>query len=451
MATVTTEQTRAIEALLAEVATRDSVAFCQLYRPKCVHPERGLTQFVPWDYQQRVLRTLDAGLPIIVNKSRQTGISTTVMIQKLCRCLIPGRTVPLVSSREKVAGELIRIAQIACDGCDPPFPVAQVKGSSTLIEFENGSRMIALASSPDTGRTYASSDLVIDEFEAMPWQREMWQGIAPTASRSGAIAVISTPRLEGGEFHGMCLQAQAGIDRWAYFELPWQVCPEYNEAWAERTRRELRLTEQEWGEEFECRFGSTQDAVFRAEFVTAAIERGRTLPPGKGVALGADVAGEGRDQTVLMHLTETDGLYRPEVFGSWDVLPAPVLQQYMQEAQQQFGVPLWIDQTGIGWGIRQNLTCPSTGVVFTGGQTETVDHGTATWHVARTKLVSNAVLLFEQGAVAIPPGQEPLVLGLRSYSWAKRAGMNADYVDALLLTLWAATMGQTGANTIEVW
>jgi hypothetical protein len=52
-------------------------------------------------------------------------------------------------------------------------------------------------------------------------------------------------------------------------------------------------------------------------------------------------------------------------------------------------------------------------------------------------------MAFEQGHVAIPPGQEPLVLGLRSYRWDKRAGVNADYVDAMLLALWAAMQGKS--------
>ena len=408
---------------------------------------RGLVTFAPWDYQQQVMHILDAGVPAIINKSRQTGISTTVMMQKLSRCLTPGRTVPVVSRKEEVAGELIRIAQIAQDNCEPPYPLKVRKSNTTLLEFENGSRIIALASSPDTGRTYASSDLVLDEFETMPWQREMWQSVAPSASRSGNICVISTPKMEGGEFHSLCLKAQGGLGRWTYFEFPWRVCPEYDDAWAERTRTESNLTTMEWGEEYECKFGSMADAVFRAEYITAAIERGLATLPGKQIGLGADVAGEGRDQSVLISLTETtDGLYRPEVYGAWDVLPAPVLQQYLQEAQVQLRAPLWIDQTGIGWGIRQNLTCESFGVVFTGGQTETCDHATGTWHVSRSKLVTNAILQFEQGQIALPPGQEQLILGLRSYRWDKRAGVNADFVDALLLALWGAV--QAGSSNV---
>jgi hypothetical protein len=309
------------------------------------------------------------------------------------------------------------------------------------LGFDNGSRILGEPASENTGRTIAASDVVFDEFAYLPWQEQMWQSVRPTVSRSGNVAVISSPSLEGDLFHSLSLQAQAASSVWRYFHHTWRDVPEYDAAWYERER--AQYTAAQWGEEFEGKFGSTTEAVFRSEHVAAAIERGMSLQPGrKGLAIGADVSGEGRDLSVMVYLTATDGgLFAPEVYGAYDVLPAPELQNRMQAAVEQLRVPLWIDQTGIGWGIRQNLTCESTGVVFTGGQTETHDPSTSTWHVSRTKLVANAVLAFEQGQVAIPPGQEPLVLGLRSYRWDKRAGVNADYVDALLLALWAATQG----------
>jgi len=439
------EQTRAIEALLADAATRDSVAFCKLYRPCVTHPTRGVVQFVPWVFQAEYMRALDAGGPVLSVKPRQCGYSTTVMIQKLARCQTPGRTVLVVSRKEATAKELLRIARQAASSCNPPFPVALTVDNTLELGFANGSRILAESASENAGRTTSASDVVFDEFAYLPWQAEMWQSVRPTVSRSGNVAVLSSPSLEGDLFHSLSLQAQVAGSEWRYFHHTWRDVPEYDEAWYARERPQY--TGAQWGEEFEGQFGSSSEAVFRAEYLDAALERGASLCSSmgteqsdrKGIALGADVSGEGRDQSVIVYTTEAGGLYCPEVYGAWDVLPAPILQGHMEAAQAHFRVPLWIDQTGIGWGIRQNLTCESTGVVFTGGQTETHDAATATWHVARTKLVTNAILLFEQGQVAIPPGQEQLVMGLRSYRWDKRAGVNADYVDALLLALWAAT------------
>ena len=444
-ATATPEQTRAIEALLAEVATRDSIAFCKLYRPRVTHSTRGIVVYEPWPFQAEFMQALDVGGPVLSVKPRQCGYSTTVMLQKLARCQVAGRTVLVVSRKEATAKELLRISRLAYQTCDPPFPVRLAVDNTLELGFANGSRIIAESASENAGRSVAASDVVFDEFAYLPWQAEMWQSVRPTVSRSGNVAVISSPSLEGDLFHTLSLQAQADGAGWRYFHHTWRDVPEYDEAWRERIRPDF--TAAQWDEEFEGKFGSTADAVFRSEFVAAAVERGKGLQPGrKGVTLGADVAGEGRDQSVIIYLTEAGGLYCPEVFGAYDVLPAPALQNRLEAATEQFKVPLWVDQTGIGWGIRQNLTCESKGVVFTGGQTETRDDATGTWHVSRTKLVTNAVLLFEQGQVAIPPGQEPLLLGLRSYRWDKREGINADYVDALLLALWGAT--QAGSSNV---
>lgn len=426
-------------------ALQDSVAFCQLYRPHVTHPLRGLTAFEPFDFQADFMRALDAGGPVLCNKARQIGISTTLMIQKLARCQSPGRTVLVVSRKEATAKELLRIARKAYETCRPEFPVKLTTDNTLELGFANGSRIIAESASEQAGRTTAASDVVFDEFAYLPWQQEMWQSVRPTVSRSGNVAVVSSPSLEGDLFHSLYLQAQVPESGWHWFQFHWSACPEYTQDWYEKERP--NYTAAQWGEEFDCKFGSSADAVFRSEYIDAALERGKGLQPGrKGVALGADVSGEGRDQSVMIYLTGDAGLLCPEVFAAYDVLPAPQLQARLEAAVEQLKVPLWIDQTGIGWGIRQNLTCRSNGVVFTGGQTETVDAASETWHIARTKLVTNAVLQFEQGQVAIPPGQEQLVLGLRSYRWDKRAGVNADYVDALLLALWGAT--HKGASNV---
>jgi hypothetical protein len=447
----TDTQTAARQELENRVRTRaltDSPTFCEAYRPRVTHPVRGQVVFAPFDFQADFMRALDVGGPCAVLKARQIGISTTLMLQKLARCQLPGRTVLVVSRKEATAKELLRIARHGYETCDPPFPAKLVTDNALELGFDNGSRMIAESASESAGRTVAASDVVFDEFAYLPWQQEMWQSVRPTVSRSGNVAVVSSPSLEGDLFHTVCLQAQEASSGWRYFELPWRVCPDYDDEWHAKERP--NYTAAQWGEEYECRFGSTSDAVFRAEYVTAAIERGKALQPGRaGVALGADVAGEGRDQTVLVYLTEHEGLYCPEVYGAYDVLSAPDLQSRLEAAVTQLKVPLWLDQTGLGWGIKGNLQCPVTGVVFTGGQA--ISHPSwDTWHIPRAKLINNAVLAFEQGIVAIPPGQEQLLLGLRAYRWDKKLGVNADFVDALLLALWAATQKQPEI-VFEVW
>ena len=442
----TPEQARQeLEARAVQTAETDTLAFCRMYRPQVQHPVRGSVVYEPWPYQRQLLQALDAGGPVISDKARQIGVSATLMIQKVRRCQEPAKTVLVVSRKADTAKELVGVARYAIATCDPPYPVKISKDNVLELSFANGSRIIAESASPEAGRTYAASDVVFDEFAYLPWQKEMWQSVRPTVSRSGNVAVVSSPSLEGDLFHQLWLQSEAEKSLWQRFLFTWRDCPEYGQEWFDRERS--NYTTAQWSEEFEGLFGSSANAVFRAQLIEEALEQGQAAREDwtDGV-VAADVSGEGRDQSVIIRVSGTPP-YRVQVAGFWDVLPAPTLQAYLELAVTNYKVPLWLDSTGLGWAVKQNLKCNSTGIVFTGGESIRFEDDTQTWHIGRTKLVNNAILLFEQGQVAILPGQEQLILGLRSYRWAKREAVNADFVDALIIGLWAVSQGSAG----DVW
>lgn len=436
------------ERRLVKLAQHDTVAFCSAHKPKVKHPTRGLIPFAPHDYQRRLLRSLDSGGRPVVLKARQIGISTTVMIQKLRRCLgEPATTVVTVSAAEKYAKELIRIARDAFAGLECGPPVKLTTDNTLELAWDNGSRIMAMSASPNPGRGIAASDIVLDEFAYWPWQAEMWRAIRPTVSLGGNACIISTPDMEGDLFHDRWLEAQAG-NGWVPFSIPWQQCPEYGEEW--RQRESADYTAAGWAQEYECQFGRSGDGVFKGEYIDAALELAAVTAPAQDgpreYVFGGDLAGEGRDETVFVILDVTT---RPATIAdvwSVEVAPAPVLQDKVAELAAQYACTPWLDRTGIGWGIVQNLNIPAVGLAITGGQAVGGDRDAP--NVPRTRLINNLVLGLEQGQIAVPAGIVKLVAGLRSYRWDKRRGKCPDWVDALAIAWWAHTQGTT---PLQVW
>lgn len=425
-----------------------TLAFCYRFYPEAIHPIEGSTEFDPYPYQKGLWRCMDRGGRPVVLKARQIGISAAVMLQKV-RCCVgkPDNSVVVVADVDKSAIERIRDARhffTTCKepegGWPPDWPTLTVDNQHVL-GWSNGSRILALPASPKPGRGFAVSDLVLDEFAWWPWQQSMWQAINPTTSLGGNITIVSTPAMEGDLFDDRWKEAQSERSGWTPFFLPWQECPAYNERWAEAKRSEL--TEAEFAQEYDGEFGKASDAVFGADHIAnaqilAAKPYLRTSSPKH--TIGGDLAGKGRDRTVLLVLDVSTEPAR--LVDKWDVgvAPAQVLQDNIDRLANQYGAKPWLDSTGIGWGIAENVECDTVNVTFTTGTTVT---GTKlNPNIPAVKLISNLVLAIEHGQIAIPAEYGELLLGLKAYRWKQgtdKKTRNADWVDALALAWWSVS------------
>lgn len=396
-----------------------------------------------------MIEALDGGQSVVVNKGRQTGISTAAMIQKLARCMVAATTL-VVSRKERLAGELVRIAREAYRRCNPRPPMELVIDNTLELGFGTGGRIIAEAASENPGRTYAASDVLLDEMAYLPWQERIWRAVRPTLSRGGTMCCASTPDMEGDRFEKQCNHAKRAKG-WHFVEVPWHRCPEYDDDWYARTRPDF--TEAEWLSEYECEFGHAADAVFAAQYIEYAValaEQKRAVGEPRHT-LGGDIAGEGRSLSVLVVLEVSQRPVKVVDVRWWETLPAPALQREIEKAAREYDTAPWLDETGLGWGILQNLGVRAVGVTITGGQAVSkTPHRRLTtsleqpimqrgWNVPRTVLMNNLALGLEQEQIAIPPQFGELIQGLKSFRWGKRITVGADFVFALAIAYWAAT------------
>ena len=172
---------------------RKTLAFIDAHHPHVVHPTLGDVRFDPWDFQRDILQALDAGGPVIGLKARQIGWSTTVMVQKARRLLVPNTRVLVVSRKEDLGKELLAIAGAAIESCETPFPVAcEIK--TTEIVAANGSRIRVETAGRTTGRGFSAGDVVLDEMAYLPWADTIYRNLRPIVSRSGNITATGSSR-----------------------------------------------------------------------------------------------------------------------------------------------------------------------------------------------------------------------------------------------------------------
>jgi hypothetical protein len=432
------------------IARHDTAAWCRLYRPHVRTQTGESSPFAPYDCQADYLRGLDAGGPVIVNKARQIGLSTTTMIavtRELCER--DGWLVLVVSRNQHAATELVRMARSAYATAQMPDKPNLVIDNRQELELSNGARLVAECATQDVGRTWAASRLVFDEFARAPYQEQMWASAAPTIEATGNVVIISTPNGAGDEFerlwsaHAERGTAEEGVGEvsradtaWRCYRLPWQVHPRRDEAWREAERE--RLTAAQFAEEYECAFAASGANVFPNAAITEAVARWPQVAARAGASSlrigGCDVAGEGRDETVCVEIDASAEPYGADRVDAWEHLPGPQLQEHLTARHEEAGVEWAIDYTGVGYGIAQNLSIPHHRVTFTGGSSVTGDG--VHQRVPRDLMLSNAVQMLEHGQVALDPAESELLRAIETARWEKRRGEFVDRLDAWLLGLW---------------
>jgi predicted phage terminase large subunit-like protein len=221
-----------------------------------VTPGRGVEPFRPHPYQAALLED-DAPYRLVL-KARQTGLSTTIALEALYYALhFPYDRTLLVSRNQELANLLIAYCKVAVAGLgDAPRIVSETQ--SKLI-FSNGSEIVSLPANPATGRGYPASRVYLDEAAFMRDAELILQGIMPTLAPGGRLTVLSTPKGRANLFARLWAGLEGGA--WSRHRIHWSDCPRYADdpTWEARTRD--AMTEQAFGEEYDCNFRTSSGAV----------------------------------------------------------------------------------------------------------------------------------------------------------------------------------------------
>jgi hypothetical protein len=134
----------------------------------------------------------------------------------------------------------------------------------TFATFDNGSRIIASATSEDALRSESINVLICDEFAFVPKGKadQFWSSNYPTvsASEESKIIIISTPNGMFNLFHQLWTQAEAGQNSFIPTQVTWYQVPGRDTKWAQLTTSNIGKVRfrQEFAVEF---LGSTHTVI----------------------------------------------------------------------------------------------------------------------------------------------------------------------------------------------
>lgn len=152
-----------------------------------------------------------------------------------------------------------------------------VEYNKGTVTFDNGSKIVARATTKDAGRGLSISLLYCDEFAFVPPNiaAEFWGAIQPTLSTGGSCIITSTPNNDEDQFaqiwHGANqtidefgdeIPNGVGVNGFKAIKVTWDKHPDRDEEWAKKFRS--ILGDAKFKREFECEFVTEDETLIDA-------------------------------------------------------------------------------------------------------------------------------------------------------------------------------------------
>ena len=248
--------------------------FIQQY-VKVIHVDRGLIPFDMYPYQEKMVQTFNDERFVICKMPRQSGKSTTI-ISFLLHYILFNENVQcaVLANKLSTARELLGRLQLAYENLPKWMQQGVVVWNKGNIELENGSKILAAATSSSAVRGSSFNIIFLDEFAHVPNNiaDQFFTSVYPTISsgESTKVFIVSTP-LGLNMFYKMWIDAEEGRNSYVPIEVHWTETPGRNEKWRNETLKNIGETQ--FTQEFEGEFiGSTHTLIAPSKLRTMAFK-----------------------------------------------------------------------------------------------------------------------------------------------------------------------------------
>ena len=223
-------------------------AYARVYDPS-------LTKELPfhlWDWQWDFLAHVTNHKKVVILKARQLGVSWLLAGYALWTAIFhPNVNILLVSRKEDVASDLLKKAVFIYDRLPPslklPMNRRRDKDNATERSWSViNSRILALASSKETGRSETATLVIPDEWAFHPEAAEMYSGYSETVGQEGQIVGCSTANGVGNLFANLYQGAKKGDNDFFPIFLPWHLRPGRDAFFYDAKRREFESIGEPW-------------------------------------------------------------------------------------------------------------------------------------------------------------------------------------------------------------
>jgi len=256
--------------------SQDPIYFIKKYI-KVVSLDKGLVPFELYDYQEDMVTKMHNNRYIIAKLPRQSGKSTTIVAFILHYILFnQSMSVGILANKMNTAREILGRLRLAYEYLPKWLQQGIIEWNKTSIHLENGSKVMASATSSSAVRGGSFNLIFLDEFAHVPQNvaEEFFSSVYPTitSGQTTKVFMVSTPN-GLNMFYSFWKGAtrkpgDEGKNEYVPIEVSWRQVPKYSggplrdEAW--KNEMIAQTSEQQFEQEFECSFLGSSNTLISA-------------------------------------------------------------------------------------------------------------------------------------------------------------------------------------------
>ncbi len=231
---------------------------------KIVNIDQGLVNFDLWGFQEEMILSFEDNRFVICKMPRQVGKTTTVAAYMLWKILFNEEySVAILANKDRQAREILGRIQLMFEHLPRWLQMGVSEWNKGNIKLENGSEILASATSSSAIRGTSQNMVYLDEFAFVPTniQDEFFASVYPTISSGKTSKVLITSTPNGmNMFYRIWTEAEEGRNEYARVDVHWSQIPGRDAAWKEQTIN--NTSEDQFRQEYECEFlGSSNTLI----------------------------------------------------------------------------------------------------------------------------------------------------------------------------------------------
>lgn len=302
---------------------KDPIYFIKKY-VQIVNVDEGLVPFELYDFQENIVTTVKDNRFTICKMPRQSGKTTTVAAMILWHVLFSENyNVAILAHKLAQSREILSRIQLAYEHLPKWLQMGVVEWNKGNIELENGSKIMASATSSSAVRGGSFNLIYLDEFAFVPtnMQESFFASVFPTISSGNTSKVLITSTPNGMNlFYKLWVDAEEKRNQYKMIDVHWSDIPGRDEKW--RMDMISNTSEDQFRVEFECEFIGSNHTLISAAKLRAmasrtpiAIQDGLRLfenpQEGRSYAMIVDTSrGVGIDYSAFQVIDITDYPYK---------------------------------------------------------------------------------------------------------------------------------------------
>lgn len=306
----------------------DPIYFIEKYL-KIIHVDEGLIPLNLYVYQKDIINTIHSNRNVIITAARQSGKSVSFIAYALWYILFnESKAVAILANKGSTARELLGRLKLAYQHLPLWLQIGVEKWNEGSVWLENGSRIIADATSSDAIRGWSFSFIIIDEAAHIDKWDDFSKSVFPTISsgKTTKLVLISTPN-GLNHFYQTWSSATKGLNGYIPIEIHWTKVPGRDEEWKQKVLKDINFDQDKFDQEYNLEFmGSSGTLISGARLKELVNEETQPenkfenlsvyeLPiPKRKYCITCDVAeGKGLDYSAFHVIDITDSPYRQSV------------------------------------------------------------------------------------------------------------------------------------------